>query len=90
MRGRVLKSSSETRLRGFRTTSARGRDLTEQLCTQAKNLDKMASYSTIPATEDLGLTAAAPPKNTLGRKGLATLAAIDVLFTMYPKYKLSY
>jgi len=36
----------------------------------------MASYSTIPATEDLGLTAAAPPKNTLGRKGLATLAAI--------------
>ena len=50
----------------------------------------MASYSTIPATEDLGLTAAAPPKNTLGRKGLATLAAIDVLFTMYPKYKLSY
>ncbi len=36
----------------------------------------MASYSTIPATEDLGLTAAAPPKNTLGRKGLATLAAV--------------
>jgi len=38
----------------------------------------MASYSTIPATEDLGLTAAAPPKNTLGRKGLATLAALCV------------
>jgi hypothetical protein len=36
----------------------------------------MASYATIPATEDLGLTAAAPPKNTLGRKGLATLAAL--------------
>jgi len=36
----------------------------------------MASYSTIPATEDLGLTAAAPPKNTLGRQGLATLVAI--------------
>ena len=77
----------------------------------------MASYSTIPATEDLGLTAAAPPKNTLGRKGLATLAALcfasgvagygkydlvgvncedgtsaegDILFTIYPKYKLSY
>lgn len=73
VRVRVLKSSSENA-----STRRTTRAAATSLCTQAKNLDKMASYSTIPATEDLGLPAATPPKNTLGRKGLATLAAICV------------